>query len=456
MAKRPARPSARTPAPKPAKAPARTSELARPSKGKVAAAAPANKPAPKPVSKPAKPRSLPITTQPIPGSRYEARIGRGILPSCFEGLIEQRQRALLVIDANLPRSLVEPLLRSLDIALIRWGVRVVSATEADKSLATLEGILVEAARLRLERRDVIIALGGGIVTDLAGFAASIYRRGVSVIQCPTTLLAMVDASVGGKTAANLNVPHAEPGPSSAKPRLVKNLIGAFHQPARVVIDTDALASLTPREFHAGLAECIKHTLIGGSAGDPALLTWTAKNLPAITNLDHAVIAELVARNIALKARVVRGDERELSTKPDGGRMMLNLGHTFAHAIETLSGLAWRDPSGTLITGSLKHGEAVALGLLAAARVSAALKLCEHDLPARLHGTLKSAGLPTALESMPAPEHILERMGDDKKVAAGKLRLILPVRGLKARVRDDVPAATILSAIAAWRANDPRA
>lgn len=379
---------------------------------------------------------------------YEVRIGAGLIPACANKLIGRGQRALVVVDAKLPRETIEPLIRALDGGGVRWAAKVVSASEADKSLSTLEATLIEAARLRLERGDLVIALGGGIVTDLAGFAAGVYRRGVRIVQCPTTLLAMVDAAVGGKTAANLSVAG---GAADGKAALIKNAVGVFHQPARVVCDVASLRSLPLRELKSGLAECVKHGMIGGGLGDKSLFGWIEKRCGDVLALDAAALAELVARNVAIKAKVVQADEREESTKPDGGRMMLNLGHTFAHAIETLPGLAWKDPAqGVQMVGPLKHGEAVGVGLVCAARVSAALRLCEKDLPGRVEALLNRCGLPTRLEGLPATGVILERMAHDKKVAAGRLRLVLPVKGGKTRVRDDVPAKVIGQAIEAAR------
>lgn len=373
-------------------------------------------------------------------------IGSGLIATCFEGLVTKGQRALVVVDAKVPRETIEPLIRSLDGRGVRWAAKVVTATEADKSLSTLEATLIEAARLRLERGDLIIAVGGGIVTDLAGFAAGVYRRGVRIVQCPTTLLAMVDAAVGGKTAANLSV-SGEDG----KAGLLKNAVGVFHQPARVVCDVASLRSLPLRELKSGLAECVKHGLLSGGHGDKALVAWTEQRCADVLSLDPAALAELVARNVAIKARVVQADEREESTKPDGGRMMLNLGHTFAHAIETLPGLAWKDPAqGVQMVGPLKHGEAVGVGLVCAARVSATMKLCEKALPARVEALLNRAGLPTRIEGLPANAQIIERMGHDKKVAAGKLRLVLPIKGGKTRIRADVPVKVIAAAIDAVR------
>jgi 3-dehydroquinate synthetase len=385
----------------------------------------------------------------VPAASYEVLIGSGLLTRAIDGLAEPPRRVLAVVDANLPRQTVEPALRALDNHGIRWGIAVVPATEADKSLTTLERVLAEAGRLRLERGDAILSVGGGIVTDLAGFAAAVYRRGVRVVQCPTTLLAMVDASVGGKTAANLLVPGDNL--SSDKPRLVKNLIGAFHQPARVICDLATLQTLPGREFRAGMAECIKHGLIAGGVGDTGLLEWTGKHLAALRAGEHKALAELVARNVALKARVVQDDPHELSTRPDGGRMMLNLGHTFAHALEPLPGLSWPGPDGQVQLGPLKHGEAVGLGLLAACHAACSLKLAAASVLETTRALLAQVGLPTAVRGLPESSAVLHRMGDDKKVSGGKLRLILPVKGGRSRVVMDPPEAVVLRAIDALRA-----
>jgi 3-dehydroquinate synthetase len=415
-------------------------------------------------------KPLRVRTAGLPAGQYDVQIGAGIMAQGAEGLLGRGQRALLVIDSGVPRGIIEGLLRRLDNAGVMWGVRVVQASEAEKSFGTAESILVEAARLRLERADAMIAIGGGIVTDVAGFAASIYRRGVAIIQCPTTLLAMVDASVGGKTAVNLSVSESDGSAASSgrkSVRLLKNVVGAFHQPARVVIDVQALRSLPPRELRAGMAECVKHGLIGGGVAVPGaatLLSWLESHAAKIIARDEPTLIELVRRNIMIKACVVQGDERELSTRPDGGRMMLNLGHTFAHAIETQHGLAWRDDTGAVRSGQLAHGEAVGLGVLAACRLSEAMKLLPAPasgakgsrvarapaLSARVEALLASLGLPTRLLSMSAAGTILDRMRDDKKVARGQIRLILPVPGLKVRVRTDVPEGAILGAIERWR------
>ena len=430
---------------------------------RAAPKAAASKPAVSRVAKPRKPKAPPPVPTPraekprvvrvrIPGPprvEYDVQIGFGLLPRALDGLKDSPRRVLAVVDANLPREAIEPALRALEGQGVRWGIAVVPATEADKSLTTLERVLGEAGRLRVERGDAVLAIGGGIVTDLAGFAAAVYRRGVRVVQCPTTLLAMVDASVGGKTAANLSVPGDNL--SSDKPRLVKNLVGVFHQPARVVCDLGALATLPAREFRAGIAECVKHGLIAGRLGDAKLLDWTERALPALRAGERAALGELVARNVALKARVVQADPHEESTKPDGGRMQLNLGHTFAHALETLPGLSWHEPGGAVQLGPLKHGEAVGLGLLAACRAAAGLKMVPGALAERVAALLAGIGLPTRVAGLPETEVILSRMRDDKKVAGGKLRLILPAKGLTVRVVVEPAAGAVREAVDSLRA-----
>lgn len=387
---------------------------------------------------------------------YEVRIGSGILAYAASDLIEPGCAALVVVDSRLGNALIEPLLRALDRARVRWGICVVSATEADKSLATAERALAEAGRIRLGRDGLVIAVGGGIVCDVGGFVAAVFARGVRVVQCPTSLLAMVDAAVGGKTAVNLTVPASGPGESDGgKHRLVKNAVGVFHQPVRVVCDVAALHTLPRRELRCGLAECIKHGLIAGSAlkntRDRALLDWTEANLARVLDLDEATLIELVKRNVTLKAAVVESDPFELGSAKDGGRMMLNLGHTFGHALETLPGLSWPEPGGSGVQiGPLKHGEAVALGLLAAARVSEVTRLAKRGLGERIHTLLHQIGLPTGVRGLPESHQCVERMLDDKKSSAGRLRLVLPCDGMRARVVTNPASEAVLNAIDAIR------
>ncbi len=257
--------------------------------------------------------------------------------------------------------------------------------EAFKTVATLQQILDELVRTGAGRDTTVIALGGGVVGDIAGFAAACYMRGVAFIQVPTTLLAQVDSSVGGKTGVN-----HEQG---------KNLIGAFHQPELVLIDTDTLDTLDDRELRAGLAEVIKY----GAICDPAFFAWLESNIGALLEKDPTALAHAIRRSCELKAEVVAEDEREA-----GRRAILNFGHTFGHAIERCQGY-----------GEWLHGEAVAAGMLMAAELSG----IPNDEAARLHRLVAAAGLPVAPPAI-APEDWLAAMGMDKKVQRKKLRFVL--------------------------------
>lgn len=350
-------------------------------------------------------------------------------------LHQRNSRAFLVVDDNLPTALVAAAVGSLETVGFTVTAERVTATEPNKSIATLERLLVALAATGHERAEPVVALGGGIVGDLAGFAAAIYRRGIPVIQCPTTLLAMVDASVGGKTGVNLAV-----GGS-----LLKNMAGAFWQPRVVLADPAALRSLGDRQFRAGLSECIKHGMIAGDF-DPTLAEWTRSALPRLHCRDETALVELVARNVSLKARVVEGDELERADC-GAGRAILNLGHTFAHAIETLPNLtADGDPA----HAPLFHGEAVALGLVAATATSAAIGLVGAELLDHVRILLTEAGLPVAVADLPSNKDILTSMRRDKKVAGDRIRLVLPSGPGVATVMDDVSHAVIETGIAAIR------
>jgi len=392
-------------------------------------------------------KKLTVKVPALGAQRYDVRIGSGLLAGAVDGLVTAGMGVLVVIDHNLSRERVESVLRSLDQAKCRWSVSVVTATEADKSLLAVERGLAEAARLRLGRDGLVVALGGGIVCDVAGFIAATFARGVRVVQCPTTLLAMVDASVGGKTGVNITI-----AGSDGKPRLLKNMVGAFHHPVRVVCDVQTLASLPLREMRCGLAECVKHAIIGGVAGETKLFAWTQKNLAGFFKLDPNRLCELIARNVAIKAKVVSKDPLELSSGQDGGRMMLNLGHTFAHVLETTPGLSWRQTDGSIQIGPLKHGEAVGLGLLCAARVATGLKLQKPRLADATLAMLTAIGLPTAIEGLPDGAALVERMLDDKKAKDGKVRLILPAAGGgKCKVVATTPARLVIGAFDSLRA-----
>ncbi len=342
---------------------------------------------------------------------YDIVIGRGLVDEAGERLASFGARAAAIVsDAH-----VAPLHAArLATALEATGLRVVTITiapgEASKSFDTLETICGEILDARIERGDLVIALGGGVVGDLAGFAAAIVRRGMRFVQVPTSLLAQVDSSVGGKTG--INAPQG------------KNLIGAFHQPSLVLADTALLDTLPLREIRAGYAETVKYGLID----DRAFFDWCTANWPGIYNggpeREHAV--EIACR---AKAAIVARDERET-----GDRALLNLGHTFGHALERVTGYDSR---------RLIHGEAVALGMAQAFRFSHAMGLCNGQDAVRVEAHLREAGLPTRLADIPggagSVDDLLGAMAQDKKVSGGALTFIL-ARGIgESFIAKGVPA-----------------
>lgn len=374
---------------------------------------------------------------------YDVLVGSGLL----DDLASHMQRALdapparcfLAFDSGLPDDVVakaEASLRTTGCALTTCRLR---ASERDKSLGIVAKLLNELAASRHERRDPVIALGGGIVGDVAGFAAATYRRGVPVIQCPTTLLSMVDASVGGKTGVNLLVRD-----EAGNERLAKNMAGAFWQPSLVIADVGVLRSLDDRTLRSGLAECLKHGMLAAGIPepahpiDPALFDWTVDHLDRLMSRDKSLLAELVRRNVAVKAAVVAGDERERNTG-SGGRALLNLGHTFAHAIETLPDLS---PTNDPADAPLMHGEAVLYGVVAASAAAASLDRIEQISADRVKRVVRDLGLAFPLAKLPANETLVARMRDDKKVAAGKLRLVVPTGEGVCEVIDDPPARAV--------------
>lgn len=290
----------------------------------------------------------------------------------------------------------------------------VQAGENHKNLDTVRELYDVLLDARLERRSPVLALGGGVIGDTIGFVASTYLRGVPFIQCPTTLLAMVDASVGGKVG--VNVPQG------------KNLVGSFYQPHMVAIDTDTLKTLPKRELISGMAECVKHGIIR----DPALFEWIENNLDPIFNLEDDALVELIRRNVEIKAAVVMEDEKET-----GVRAHLNFGHTFAHAIETTIGY---DAAKTY-----HHGEAVSLGMIAAARLAADTRRCDKELPQRIVRLLARIGLPTHAEDLPSTEKLTDAMRLDKKVKDGQIRLVLPDRMGAVSVTKDTELEAITNA-----------
>ncbi|BAU76974.1 3-dehydroquinate synthase [Metapseudomonas furukawaii] len=320
---------------------------------------------------------------------YPIHIGSGLLSrsELFAPHIAGRQVAIVTNETVAPLYL-ETLTRTLQ------GYSVLPVVlpdgEAHKNWETLQLIFDALLGARHDRRTTIIALGGGVIGDMAGFAAACYQRGVDFIQVPTTLLSQVDSSVGGKTGIN----HP----------LGKNMVGAFYQPKAVIIDTDSLKTLPGRELSAGLAEVIKYGLIC----DVSFLPWLEERMPALRGLDANALTEAIERSCAAKARVVGADERE-----SGLRAILNLGHTFGHAIETHMGY-----------GAWLHGEAVSAGTVMALEMSSRLGWIsaeERDAAIRL---LRDAGLPVVPPAEMTAEHFLQHMAVDKKVLDGQLRLVL--------------------------------
>ncbi len=341
---------------------------------------------------------------------YPIVIGPGLLEragSLIAGHL-RRPKTAIVTDENVAALHLETLVSTLEREGIDTSAIKVPAGEQSKcftELARVSDALLEAG---IERSDTIIAFGGGVVGDLAGFAAAILRRGVNFIQIPTSLLAQVDSSVGGKTGIDM---------SSGK-----NLIGAFHQPVLVIADTGLLNTLPEREFRAGYAEVVKYGLIN----DAAFYDWLDTNWRAIACGDTAARMHVVESSCRAKAAIVAADERE-----HGQRALLNLGHTFGHAFEAATGYSDR----------LLHGEAVALGMVLAHGFSAHLGLCAQELTGRVAAHLEKAGLPVRLDQinghLPPPTELLNIMRQDKKTEAGKLTFIL-TRGVgEAFVAKDV-------------------
>ncbi len=373
---------------------------------------------------------------------YEVMVGARVLGGVVEkirSVVDRRaSRAFVVVDSGVPARHVDALVASLGDAGLVATVETLTPSEADKSIETFTSLMQRIAATGHARVDPVVAIGGGIVCDIAGYVAASYRRGVPVVQCPTTLLAMVDASVGGKTGVNLALSGGG---------LMKNLVGAFHQPSLVCADVLVLESLSARHRRSGLAECIKHGHICRTVGHDDLGDWMHEHLDAICSYDTATMVELVARNVALKASVVARDEHESPDAVDGGRMLLNFGHTFGHAIETIAGVSPTDDPGD---APLHHGEAVGLGMVAACRCSEFMGLCTPAIGDSLVEVLGAAGLPSRVSGLPSTGEIIERMGHDKKAIGSMVRVILPVGEGECRIVDDAPVEALGAGIDAIR------
>jgi 3-dehydroquinate synthase len=339
---------------------------------------------------------------------YPVHVGTGLLDRAelLVPLLAQKKAAVVTNSTVAPLYLerVAGVLAREDIEVVRI---VVPDGEDHKDWRTLNGIFDSLLEHRCARDTTLIALGGGVIGDLAGFAAATYQRGVPFVQIPTTLLAQVDSSVGGKTAIN----HP----------LGKNMIGAFHQPLLVLADMETLETLPQRELRSGLAEVIKHGLIR----DAAFFDWLEANLDRLLARDPEALEQAVVRSIAIKAEIVGQDERER-----GLRVLLNFGHTFGHAIET--GLGY---------GIWLHGEAVAAGMVMAADLSRQLGYLSEVDAARIRSLLERAGLPTAAKGL-TPGRMRELMRVDKKARKGRVHFVLLERLGMALLHADVPPGAI--------------
>lgn len=353
------------------------------------------------------------------GALMRDAVGNDLAPSA-----PRTDSTFLAADAAIAATHAAAARRALESA--GWTVHAaqIAAEEKEKTLDTVRSLYAAMLEARMERSSPLVALGGGMVGDVAGFAAATYLRGVPLVHVPTTLLAMVDAAIGGKTAVNFPLPRAAGGDGPASG---KNLIGAFWPPRLVVADPRVLRTLPPRELRCGLAECVKHAIIA----DAGLLALIEARAAAILGGDEGAQTELIARSSAVKVAIVQRDERE-----SGPRALLNLGHTFAHVIEPIPELG------------LHHGEAVAIGLCAAATAAAATgRLGRADADA-IPRILARLGLPTALARPASAAALMRAMAYDKKVERGRMRLVLPRAIGAAEIADDVPRGVVE---AAWRA-----
>ncbi len=334
---------------------------------------------------------------PLGDRAYDVRIGEGLVAQAgleIAPFLHQPRVAVLTDETVAPLHL-----ETLRAGLAEQGISMVSlalpAGEATKGWPQFSRAVEWLLEQKIERRDVVVAFGGGVIGDLGGFAAAVLRRGVRFVQIPTTLLAQVDSSVGGKTG--INSPHG------------KNLIGAFHQPSLVLADTTVLETLTRRDFLAGYGEVVKY----GMLGDAEFFDWLEQNGPAMADGDIAARQYAVRRSVEMKADIVVRDETE-----QGDRALLNLGHTFCHALE----------AATEYSSRLLHGEGVAIGCALAFETSARLGLCSQESPSRVRAHLRDMGMKVDLADiegeLPDADALLALMSQDKKVLDGKLRFIM--------------------------------
>ena len=350
---------------------------------------------------------------------YEVRIGQGLIARAGDAIapLLARPQVWVLTDDRVAALHLDALRAGLDTRGIAARALARPAGETTKSWPHLERAVEWLLAERVERRDVVVAFGGGVIGDLAGFAAAILRRGVRFVQVPTTLLAQVDSSVGGKTG--INSAHG------------KNLVGAFHQPSLVLADIEVLGSLAPRDFLAGYGEVAKYGLLG----DEDFFAWLEAHGPALAAGDADLRAQAVHRSVQMKADIVARDETE-----QGDRALLNLGHTFGHALEAATGYSDR----------LLHGEGVAIGCALAFETSARLGLCAQECPSRVRAHLQAMGMPTDIADipgeLPSAAQLLDLMRQDKKVVGGRLNFIM-ARGIgRAFVTSDVDPSAVLGVL----------
>lgn len=360
----------------------------------------------------------PVTVHvPLGARAYDVRIGQGLLSRAGAEIapLLARPRVAIVTDATVAGLHLAPLQDALRAAGIASEALILPAGEGTKSWPHLTTCVEWLLEQQVERRDVVVALGGGVIGDLVGFAAAILRRGVRFVQMPTTLLSQVDSSVGGKTGIN-----------SARG---KNLIGAFHQPSLVLADIDVLDTLSPRDFLSGYGEVAKYGLLG----DAAFFDWLEENAPALRD-DPTLRQQAVAHSVAMKAGIVSRDETE-----QGERALLNLGHTFGHALE----------AATSYSDRLLHGEGVAIGCALAFDLSARMGLCSQEAPSRVLAHLRQMGMPARLSeiagNLPDDAGLIALMGQDKKVVDGQLRFVL-ARGIGEAFVSDAVEVGMLTAV----------
>ncbi len=350
---------------------------------------------------------IPIST----GGSYRVSVQRNLLARVGAEMrhLSKSTQSIVITDVQIPKTAVDTVVASLRQSNFKTHVLVIPSGETHKSIEQICKLYDQILPLRIDRNTTLVALGGGMIGDMTGFVAATILRGVPFVQVPTSLLAMVDASVGGKTGVNHSTG--------------KNLIGAFNNPIAVMVDPEVLKTLPPGELRSGLAECIKHEIIRDADGFAAL----EQNISRAMSLDLDYLTRLIAHNVRIKAAVVAADPFER-----GERAHLNFGHTFGHAIETE------------LNYKLSHGACVGLGMCAAAHLSHRLGLLDHTSTHRIESLIAAAELPTRADL--DIDAIVDRMSFDKKVSAGRLRFVLPDRIGHVVIRDDVPVELVRESV----------